>query len=93
MVVLPKYIHIFTQLYIPNTITVNNTDDYQIIFVSSGHFESIRYASERYYQSYEHVEKHLQKNYFRAIQDIHIALNLTISLNGLTIILPIVSDQ
>ena len=60
---------------------------------SSGHFESIRFASERYYREYEHVEKHLQKNYFRAIQDVHVALNLTIFLNGLTILLPIVSDQ
>jgi hypothetical protein len=61
------------------------------IFFFSGQFESLRFASERYYRDYENVKKHRQKNYFRAIQDIHMALNLTISLNGLTVILPIVS--
>jgi hypothetical protein len=58
-----------------------------------GQFEAIRFASERYYRDYENVKKHRQKNYFRAIQDIHIALNLTISLNGITVLVPIVSHQ
>jgi hypothetical protein len=64
------------------------------LFVSfKGHFESIRFAAERYFRDYENDENHRQKNYFRAIQDIHIAFNLTVSLNGISVLVPIVSDQ
>lgn len=58
-----------------------------------GQFETIRYSSERYFRDYENVKNHRNKNFFRSIQDIHMALNLTVSLNGLTVIVPIVSDR
>ena len=58
---------------------------------SSGQFESLRYASERYYLDPDSMSTHGQRNYFRAIQDIHLALNLTVSLNGLTVLVPLVS--
>ena len=64
----------------------------KFIFIRiQGQFESIRFASERYYRDYQNVKKHRQKNYFRALQDIHMAFNLTVSLNGITVIVPIVS--
>ncbi|CAF4196508.1 unnamed protein product, partial [Rotaria socialis] len=58
-----------------------------------GQFESIRFASERYYRDHENVKKHHQKNYFRAIQDIHMAFNLTVSFNGITVLVPITSRK
>jgi hypothetical protein len=56
-----------------------------------GQFESLRFASERYFRDSEHLKTFQSKNYFRTIQDIHTALNLTVSLNGLTVLVPIVS--
>ncbi|CAF1220692.1 unnamed protein product [Adineta steineri] len=58
-----------------------------------GQFESIRSASEQYYRDYKHVKNQKAKNYFRTMQDIHTALNLTISLSGLTILVPITSRK
>jgi len=58
-----------------------------------GQFETIRYSSERYFRDYENVKNHRNKNFFRSIQDIHMALNLTVSLNGLTVIVPITSRK
>jgi hypothetical protein len=58
-----------------------------------GQFELLRSASEQYYRDYKNGKKHQQKNYFRALQDIHTALNLTISLSGLTVLIPIVSHR
>lgn len=60
-------------------------------FSRSGQFESLRYASERYYRDPESMSTHGQRNYFRAIQDIHLAFNLTVSLNGLSVLVPLVS--
>ncbi|CAF4067454.1 unnamed protein product [Rotaria sp. Silwood2] len=58
-----------------------------------GQFESIRFASERYYRDYDNVSKRREKNFFRAIQDIHMAFNLTISFNGVTVLVPITSHK
>ncbi|CAF0927047.1 unnamed protein product [Rotaria sordida] len=58
-----------------------------------GQFESIRFASERYYREYINISKHGKKNFFRTIQDIHMAFNLTISFNGITVLIPITSRK
>ncbi|UJR07775.1 hypothetical protein I4U23_012058 [Adineta vaga] len=58
-----------------------------------GQFESIRSAAEQYYRDYRTVKQHKQRNYFRALQDVHAALNLSISLGGLTIFTPITSRK
>ena len=59
--------------------------------VFSGYFESLRHAAERYFRDWKDKEEEKQKNFFRAIQDVHIALNLTVSLNGISVLVPIVS--
>ncbi|CAF0788593.1 unnamed protein product [Didymodactylos carnosus] len=51
-----------------------------------GQFESIRSASEIFYREYK-------INYFQQLQDIHMALNLTLSLGGITVIVPITSKK
>jgi len=58
-----------------------------------GHFEALRYASERYFRDWKDKNEAKQVNFFRAIQDVHIALNLTVSLNGISVIVPITSRK
>ncbi|CAF1092813.1 unnamed protein product [Adineta ricciae] len=58
-----------------------------------GQFESIRSTAEQYYRDYKSVEGHQQTNYFRALQDVHAALNLSLSLGGITVFTPITSRK